>query len=167
MLLAFLHCFQRFHLQISVDEAVDVAVHDGVDVAHLVAGAGVLREGVGHEDVGADLGTPGDLQLVALDVLDLVEVLTLFDLDELGLQHAHTDFSVLVLGTLDLAADHDARGLVDESDGRGGLVDLLSAGAGRTVHFHLDVFRPQVDFDAVVDLGHDFDGREGCVTTSS
>ena len=93
-------------------------------------------------------------------------MLTLFDLDELGLQHAHTDFAVLVLGPFDLAADHDARGLVDETDRRRGLVDLLAAGAGRAVHFHLDVFRPQVDFDAVVDLGHDFDGREGRVTTS-
>ena len=126
-LLALLHRFEGFHLEVGVDEAVDVAVHDRVDVAHLVAGTGVLREGVRHENVGTDLGTPGDLQLVALDVLDLVEVLTLFDLDELGLQHAHTDFAVLVLGPFDLAADHDARRLVDETDGGGRLVDLLAA----------------------------------------
>ena len=52
--------------QVGVDEAVDVAVHHRLDVAHLVAGAGVLGQGVGHEHVGADLAAPLDLHLNAL-----------------------------------------------------------------------------------------------------
>ncbi len=70
--------------QISVDEAVKIAVHDCVDVRVLEAGTGILHKGIGHEDVGADLAAPLDLLLNALDVGDLLEVLALLDLDQLG-----------------------------------------------------------------------------------
>ena len=70
--------------EIGVDEAVQVAVHHGVDVAGLIAGAVVLDQGVGHEHVGADLAAPGDLLLLALDVRDLLQVLPLLDLHQLG-----------------------------------------------------------------------------------
>ena len=55
-------------LEVSEDEAVEVAVHDSVHVAGLVVGAVVLDHRVGHEDVGADLVAPCDLVLDALDV---------------------------------------------------------------------------------------------------
>ena len=57
-------------LEISVDETVDFTVHHGVDIAHFVAGAVILGQGIGHEHIGADLTAPGDLRLTALDVLD-------------------------------------------------------------------------------------------------
>ena len=44
----------RFHSKVGVYEAVNVAVHDRVDVAVLKARPRVLGEGVGHEDVAAD-----------------------------------------------------------------------------------------------------------------
>ena len=102
--------------QIRVDEAVEVAVHDSVHVAGLVVGAVVLDHGVGHEDVGADLVAPCDLVLDALDVVDLVHMLLLGDLVELCLQHLHGVVAVLELAALGLAADHDAGGLVDQTD---------------------------------------------------
>ena len=58
--------------QIGVDKAVQIAVHDVVDVAGFKGGAGVLDHLVGHEDVGADLAAPLDLQLNALQVGDLL-----------------------------------------------------------------------------------------------
>lgn len=45
-------------LQISIDEAVQIAVHNGADVAHLKAGPVVFHQGIGHEHVGADPGCP-------------------------------------------------------------------------------------------------------------
>src|SRR5699024_11609660 len=54
-------------LQVREDEAVQIAVHHGVDVAGLVAGAVVLDHGVGHKDIAADLVAPGDLVLDALE----------------------------------------------------------------------------------------------------
>ena len=52
--------------QVGVDKPVNIAVHDGLDVAHFVAGAGVLGQGIGHEHIGADLAAPLDLHLHAL-----------------------------------------------------------------------------------------------------
>ena len=42
-------------LQIGVDKAVDLTVHNGGDVSVLVARTGVLGKGVGHKDVRTDL----------------------------------------------------------------------------------------------------------------
>ena len=46
-----------------------VAVHDGLHVAGFVLGAVVLDHGVGLEHVGADLVAPGDVLLLALDLV--------------------------------------------------------------------------------------------------
>ena len=60
-------------------------------------------------------------------------------LQELGPQHLHGVIPVLELAPLRLAEDHDARGQVGQADGRGGLVDVLAAGAGGAAGLHLDV----------------------------
>ena len=44
--------------QIGVDKAVQVSVHDAVDVAGFIGGAVVLHQLVGHEYVGTDLAAP-------------------------------------------------------------------------------------------------------------
>ena len=74
--------------EVGVDEAVEVAVHHRIDVRHLVARARILGERVGHKDIVADLAAPFDLELRALDVGDLVEMLALFDFNELGAEKA-------------------------------------------------------------------------------
>ena len=62
-------------LEIRIDKAVDITVHNGVDVTVLKAGSCVLCQSVGHKYVASDLATPLDVRLVALDILDLVELL--------------------------------------------------------------------------------------------
>ena len=105
---------------------------------------------------------PCDLVLDALDVVDLVHMLLLGDLVELCLQHLHGVVAVLELAALGLAADHDAGGLMDESDGGGGLVDVLAACAGGAVDLHLDVLGADVHLNGVVQLGHDLQrGKAG------
>lgn len=69
--------------KIGVDKAVNVAVHNRLNIAGFKAGAVILNKGVGHENIGADLAAPCDLTLLALDIVDLVEMLSLFDLNEL------------------------------------------------------------------------------------
>lgn len=70
------------HAQVGVNEAVNVAVHDGLNVAVFIASAVVLGQRVRHEHVRADLAAPLDLELHALDVGDFLEVLALLDLGQ-------------------------------------------------------------------------------------
>ena len=139
---SFISIFLQFaaggRLQVGKDEAVQVAVHDSLYVAALVAGAVVLDQRVGHKDVAADLVAPGDLILHALDVVDLVLVLLQSDLVQLGLHHLHGVLAVLQLAALGLAGRHDAGGLVDQADGGGRLVDVLAACAGGPALFGAD-----------------------------
>ena len=143
-------------LEVGKDETVQIAVHHGIHVAGLVVGAVVLDHGVGHEHIAADLVAPGDLVLHALDVLDLIHVLLLCDLIELCLQHFHGVVAVLELAALGLAVDHDAGGLVDQTDSGRSLVDVLAACTGGAVHLHLDILGADVHLNGVVQLGHDF-----------
>ena len=68
-----------------MDKAVEIAVHDGVDVAGLVARTVVFDHRVRHKDVRADLRAPCDLLLDAFDVLDFIQMLALLDFEELAL----------------------------------------------------------------------------------
>ena len=131
--------------QIGVDEAVERTVHDGVDVGCFEACPRVLDERIGHENVVADLAAPFDLELCALDIGDLVQMLTLLDLDELRAQHPHTRLAVLELIALRLAGDDDAGRLVNETHGGACLVDVLAARAGGAVDLHFDILRPDID----------------------
>ena len=132
-------------LEVCEDETVQIAVHHGIHIAGLVVGAVILDHGVGHEHIAADLVAPGDLILHALDVADLVQVLLLLDLIQLGSQHLHGGVAVLELAALGLAADHDAGGLVDQAHRAGGLVDVLAARAGGAVDLHLNVLGADLD----------------------
>ena len=117
------------HAQVGVDEAVDIAVHDGLNVAVFIAGAMVLGQRVRHEHVRADLAAPLDLELHALDVGDLLRVLLNFELHELGFEHLHGVVAVLELAALCLAGSDDAGGDMNETHRRRGLIDVLAARA--------------------------------------
>ena len=144
--------------EIGVDEAVDVAVHDVLDIAVFKLAAGVLDELIGHENVGADGAAEVYLHLHALDVADLLEVFALLDLRELGPEHFLAVLKVLEMAALHLRGDDDTGGQVRETHGRGGLVDLLSAGAGGAVDVHLYILVAKLYLLAVGDRGHDLDG---------
>ena len=118
----------------------------------------VLDQGVGHEDIGADLAAPLDLHLDALDVGDLLRVLLHLDLRQLAAEHPHGVLPVLVLAALSLAADHHAGGDVGDADGAFGLVDVLAAGAAGAVGIHLQILRPDVHLVVVGDVRHHLQG---------
>ena len=56
------------HAEIGIDETVDIAVQDRAGVRGLLLGAGVLDQGVGLQDVGADLAAPGNVLDLAADI---------------------------------------------------------------------------------------------------
>ena len=88
---------QRIPFQISIDKGIQVSVHNRLDIAGFIAAAQILDHGIRLENIGADLGTPGD-------ILDLAANLTRFrlillDLEhiQLGLQHLHGLILILEL----------------------------------------------------------------------
>ncbi len=62
-------------MQFRLDELVDFAVQDVLDLGGLDVGPVVLDEGVRLEDVGADLVAPGDLALLAVELGDFLVAL--------------------------------------------------------------------------------------------
>ena len=111
-------------IQIALDKGIQRTVHNRIDVGGFAAGAGILDEGIGHEDIVTDLAAPLDLLLDTLDVGNVCQMLTLTDLNQLGSQHAQTGFLVLELAAFGLAGNNDT-GLVDQTDCRGGLSQFL------------------------------------------
>ena len=47
-------------VEVAFDEGIQGAVHDRVDIAGFAAGAGILDQSVGHEDIVPDLAAPFD-----------------------------------------------------------------------------------------------------------
>ena len=90
----------------------------------------------------------------------------LLDFIEFGSQHAHAFFPVLQLAALFLAGHHNAAGFVDQTNGGGGLVDVLTAGTGGTVDLHFDVRRIDLHVH-LFHLGQDCHRGGGGVDTAA
>ena len=58
----------RQRLQIRIDERIQIAVHDGLDITGLAARADILDKRILHEYIGTDLAAPLNLELIALDI---------------------------------------------------------------------------------------------------
>src|SRR5918998_4906547 len=140
----------RLGLQVGVDEGVEVAVEDAVHVSRLLAGAVVLDQLVGVEDVGSDLGSPLYICLLATLRGDLALPLLALELEEASPQDAHRDLAVLVLAALVLALHHDARRQVRDPDRRVGLVDVLTTRSGGPVGVDLQVLLVDLDVYLIV-----------------
>ena len=82
-------------------------------------------------------------------------------LNQLIAQHTVAGVLVLELGALLLAGHDDAGGLVDQSDGGRGLVDVLTTGAGGTEHLHFHVLGADLHLHVVGQVGHDLNGGKG------
>ena len=98
--------------------------------------------------------TPCDLILHALDIVDLILMLLQGDLEQLGLQHFIGVIAVLELASLGLARNHNAGGLVDQTNSRRCFVDVLAACTAGTEHLHFHILGANVHLNVVVQLGH-------------
>ncbi len=113
-----------------LDHQVQVASQDFVQLVQGEVDA-VVRDPPLGKVVGADtLGAiaAAHLETAALGLFILAGLLDLGQ--EAGLEQGQGLGPVLVLGALLLAFHHDAAGQVGDADGRVGLVDVLTAGAG-------------------------------------
>ena len=89
--------------QISLDEIVDVAVHDGLHIAGLVGCAVILDQFVGMEDVGANLASKIDALLRALYRFEPLVLLVFEVLVHPGGEHFQSHRFILELRALVLA----------------------------------------------------------------
>src|ERR1700722_1631530 len=152
-----------FGHEVGTDERVDVDIHDPVDVSGAELGAVVLDHAVRLHDVGANLAAEGDVQLGFVELVGVGLALLYLEIVESGAQHFHGHFAVFALAALGLAADDDVGGDVGYADGGFDLVDVLAAFATGAEGVDAQVFRTDIDFNAVVNLGNDEDGGEGRV----
>ncbi len=143
-----------------VDKAVELAVEDGVGVGFFVAGAGVLDEFVGLEDVVADLLAPAG-RFAGAELANRGGVLFELHLGELAAEDFHGFFLVLELGAFVLNRDDGAGGEVGDADGGVGGVDGLAAVAAGVVDVDAKVFFVNSDVGAGLEDGKNFDEREG------
>lgn len=93
-------------LEFFVDKIVDVSVHHRRHIGGLGSRPVVLYHGVGLENVGAYLGSPGIHRIVALEFFQRFLVFLLFQLGQLGHEYLHGHFPVLMLAPLVLARYH-------------------------------------------------------------
>jgi len=120
----------------------------------------ILHHAVWMEYVRANLVAPSDIRLFAADLRQLGLLLLDLPLVELRTKHIHRALAVLDLRAFRLASDDDPCRDMGDAHGRIGLVDMLTAGAAGTVRINLQVLRPDLDLDRVVDLRYDIAGYE-------
>src|SRR5829696_6473780 len=147
-----------------LDEDVDVAVEHAVDVADLLLGPVIFDQLIWVQDVAADLAAEGNLLLGAADLLELRLLLLRLQIVEAGLQHLHCRVAVAVLRPLVLARDDDAARHVRDADRRIGHIDVLAAGAARTIRVDADVLVVDLDVDVFGQLGPHVERGERGVT---
>ena len=117
-------------LQALGDERVEIAVQHVGRAGAFDAGAQILHQLVGLQDVGSDLVAPADFALRRLGGVGCRFALLQFFLVKARTQHLPRLGLVLVLRALGLAGDRNSGG--EMRDAHGGIrgVDVLSAGTG-------------------------------------
>src|SRR5207344_1500713 len=120
--------------ELGLDQLLEIAIQDPIDVADLDVGPVVLHEPVRRQDVGADLRAEVDPLAFAPEVLELGLLLLPHALGQTGLEDPHRHRPVLQLRALVLTRRRDpARQVRDPHRGVRG-VDGLPARARRAVH---------------------------------
>jgi len=87
----------KLHFQEAVNEVVEGPIHDLLDIAFFDSGPVILHQGIRHEGVGADLGSPFDGFLITSQVRDLGFLSFDLDLIEFTLQHIHGILTIVQL----------------------------------------------------------------------
>ena len=113
--------------EIGVNKSIEVAVHNGGNIAIFKPGAMILGKGIGHENIRPNLTAPCNLCLTPLNILNFIIMLAFLDFHQLGTQHPHGNITILVLTALVLAGYNNACGDMGDTDGGFGFIDVLPA----------------------------------------
>ncbi len=100
-----------------MDEGVNVAIHDGLEVGAFGAGAKVLDHLIGLEDVAADLIAPADFAFFAIELFHLRAFFVHDFLIQLRFEDLHGCGLVFVLGALILTGHYDVGREVGDAHG--------------------------------------------------
>src|SRR2546422_2033318 len=138
--------------EIGLDEGVDVAVQDILDITSLEARSVVLHQGVRLQDVRADLAAEVDILLGPLFHCTLLVTLSPLEIVQAGPEGFHGHVAVAVLRALVLAGGHDARRKVSDAHRRVRDVHVLAARAARAVGVRAQVLLLDGDLDPVVQV---------------
>src|SRR6267143_3039221 len=123
----------------------------------------VLDEAVRLHDVGPDLTAEGNIQLAFVEFVGVRLALFNFFIIPARAEHLHSHFAILALTALGLARHNDIGWKMGDADSGLDLVDVLAAFTSRAKRVHAQVFRPDVDLDAVVDFWNHEDGSKRSV----
>ncbi len=132
--------------EIFFHELIEVSVKHVFHVEPFVVGAVILDAPV-VQHVAADLASPLDFFLFALDLAFFGLLFFPLPLVELGHEHFHGTLPVLELRTLLLAADHDSGREVLDAHGGLHLVDVLAALAAAAEGGKFEVLLADFDFN--------------------
>src|SRR5436190_1769683 len=115
---------------------------------------------LGMQHVAANLAAERDLLLRAPDRIELGLIFLQFQIVQPRFQHLHRRIAVAVLRPLVLAGDDDAGRHVRDADRGVGDVDVLAAGAARSIRVDADVLVVDLDVDVLGQFRPRIDRRE-------
>ena len=102
--------------EIAFNKKIQVPVHNSLDIAGFRTSPMILDQGIGLENIGADLAPPLDGLIVSGKVADFLILDGLFVFKEFGTQQLQAAFLVLQLGPFVLALDNNARRQMGHTD---------------------------------------------------
>jgi hypothetical protein len=152
--------FRLLGHQVRPDERIDVPVQHPIDVADLKLRPVVFDHAVRLHNVGADLAAERNLELGFVELVGVLLAFLHFLVVQLGAQHLHGQRPVLALASLGLAGDYRVGGKMRDADRGFHLVYVLAAFAAGAVGVYAQLFRTDVDLNAVVDFRDDEDRSE-------
>jgi len=106
------------------------------------------------------LAAEGNVQFAFVELVGVCLPFLDFQIVEARAEHLHGHLTILALTALRLTRNDDVRGDVRDAHSGLHLVDVLPALATGTERVHAKILGPDIDFDAVVDLGNHEDGRK-------
>src|SRR5579859_1025540 len=138
--------------EVGADERIDVSVHDAVHITGAELGAVVFDHPVRLHDVGANLAAEGDVQLALVEFVGMRLALLNLEVVQARAKHLHGDLTVLALAAFRLATHHYVGWQVSDANRGLDLVYVLPAFAAGAEGVDAEVFRSNVNFDAVVNF---------------
>src|SRR5438270_1596908 len=147
--------------QIGANERLQITIEHAIHIADFGFRAVILDHPVGLENIGANLRSEFYVELGIFNLLGGCSLLLHLEFVELGAQHAHGAFTVLVLRALVLATRDQPGGDVRNAHGRVGGIDMLPTLAAGAVSVSANVLRLDDDLDAVVNFGRNEHAGEG------
>ncbi len=146
--------------QKAVNEWIDIAIQDAINVAHLEFGAVIFDQAIGLQSVGPNLAAETDIELRFVELARRGLALLDFQVVKARAQQLHGNLAVFVLAAFGLALHDDAGGEMRKSYRGLHFIHVLAAVASGAKCIDAQIFRPDGHLDTVVNFGdHEYGGK--------